>query len=137
MIMGLGASVVFTAFLVPFFILQCPGFEVGLIFIMALGIVAGSLSGGPGTIWVLNRVSVAVVLLGVRSGAFMMTTMKYSNIFIPIGVIGVGLGYFLYFRQKKKKCRLCMSNAIKKIEPDNSDICNNTGCSVSCFQRIP
>jgi hypothetical protein len=43
-----------------------------------------------------------VVLLGIGSGAFMMTTMKYSNIFIPIGVIGVGLGYFLYFRQKKK-----------------------------------
>ncbi len=58
MIMGLGASVVFAAFLVPFFILQCPDFEVGLIFSMALGIVAGSLSGGTVTIWVLNRVSV-------------------------------------------------------------------------------
>ncbi len=56
MIMGLGASVVFAAFLVPFFILQCPGFEVVLIFIMALGIVSGSLSGGTGTIWVLNNV---------------------------------------------------------------------------------
>jgi hypothetical protein len=55
MIMGLVASVVFAAFLVPFFILQCPDFEVGLIFIMALGIVSGSLSGGMGTIWVLNR----------------------------------------------------------------------------------
>ena len=44
----------------------------------------------------------AVVLLGAGSGAFMMTTMKYSNIFIPIGVVGVGLGYFLYFRKKKK-----------------------------------
>ena len=44
----------------------------------------------------------AVVLLGIGSGAFMMTTMKYSNIFIPAGVIGVGLGYFLYFREKKK-----------------------------------
>jgi hypothetical protein len=55
LIMGLGASSVFAAFLIPFFILQCPGFEVGLIFIMALGIVSGSLSGGTGTIWVLNR----------------------------------------------------------------------------------
>ncbi len=43
-----------------------------------------------------------VVLLGIGSGAFMMTTMKYSYVFIPAGVIGVGLGYFLYFRQKKK-----------------------------------
>jgi hypothetical protein len=58
--MGLGAGVVFAAFLIPFFILQCPGFEVGLIFIMALGIVSGSLSGGTGTIWVLNRVRVEV-----------------------------------------------------------------------------
>ncbi len=58
MIMGLGASVVFAAFLVPFFILQCPDFEVGLIFSMALGIVSGSLSCGTGTIWVLNRVQI-------------------------------------------------------------------------------
>jgi hypothetical protein len=57
-IMGLGASVVFAAFLVPFFILQCPDFEVGLIFIMALGIVSGSLSGATGTIWILNRARV-------------------------------------------------------------------------------
>ncbi len=44
----------------------------------------------------------AVVLLGLSSGTFMMFTMKYSIIFIPIGVIGVGLGHFFYFRQKKK-----------------------------------
>jgi heme/copper-type cytochrome/quinol oxidase subunit 4 len=44
----------------------------------------------------------AVVLLGIGSGAFMMTTMKYSYIFIPLGIMGLGLGYFLYFREKKK-----------------------------------
>ncbi len=43
-----------------------------------------------------------VVLLGLGSGTFMMVTMKYSYIFIPIGVVGVSLGYFLYFRDKKK-----------------------------------
>ncbi len=43
-----------------------------------------------------------VVLLGIGSGAFMMVTMKYSIVFIPIGIIGVGLGYFFYFREKKK-----------------------------------
>ena len=42
--------------LIPFFILQCPQFEAGLIFIMALGIITGALSGGPGTIWLLTRV---------------------------------------------------------------------------------
>jgi hypothetical protein len=44
----------------------------------------------------------AVVLLGIGSGAFIMTTMKYSYIFIPVGSIGLGLGYFLYLREKKK-----------------------------------
>lgn len=44
----------------------------------------------------------AVVVLGIGSGTFMITTAKYSNIFIPIGVVGVGLGYFLYFRERKK-----------------------------------
>ena len=52
----------------------------------------------------------AVVLLGIGSGAFMMTTMKYSYIFIPVGVVGLGLGYFLYFREKKscdaKACKM-------------------------------
>ena len=60
MTMGLGASVIFAVFLVPFFILQCPGFEIGLIFIMALGIVSGSLSGGTGTILILNRLRAEV-----------------------------------------------------------------------------
>jgi hypothetical protein len=61
MIMGLGAGVIFAAFLIPFFILQCPGFEVGLIYIMTLGIVSGSLSGGTGTVWVLNRVQIPLI----------------------------------------------------------------------------
>jgi hypothetical protein len=61
MLMGLGASVIFAAVLVPFFILQCPGFEVGLIVIMALGIVSGSLSGGTGTVWALTRVKISLI----------------------------------------------------------------------------
>ena len=44
----------------------------------------------------------AVVLLGLGSGAFMMVTMQYSYIFLPVGVIGVGLGYFLYFGEKRR-----------------------------------
>jgi hypothetical protein len=52
----------------------------------------------------------AVVMLGLGSGAFMMYTMKYSYIFIPIGIVGVSLGYFFYFREKKKcdalSCRM-------------------------------
>ena len=41
----------------------------------------------------------AVVLLGLGSGAFMMVTMQYRSIFLPAGVVGVALGYLLYFRE--------------------------------------
>lgn len=51
----------------------------------------------------------AVVLLGLGSGAFMMVTMQYRSIFLPAGIIGVALGYLLYFREKRR--------------------CNTVGCS--------
>lgn len=43
-----------------------------------------------------------VVLLGLGSGAFMIVTMQYRTIFLPIGVIGVALGYYFYFREKRR-----------------------------------
>ncbi len=43
-----------------------------------------------------------VVLLGLGSGAFMMVTMQYRWIFLPIGIIGVSLGYYFYFREKQR-----------------------------------
>ncbi len=44
----------------------------------------------------------AVVVLGLGSGAFMMVTMQYRYILIPVGVIGVGTGYYLYFKEKRR-----------------------------------
>ena len=44
----------------------------------------------------------AIVLLGLGSGAFMMVTMKYRYIFLPVGVIGLGTGYYLYFKEKRR-----------------------------------
>ena len=41
--------------IVPFFIIQCPEFVTGLALTMVLGIVAGSLSGGVGTFWLLSK----------------------------------------------------------------------------------
>ncbi len=32
----------------------------------------------------------------------MMMTMQYRTIFLPVGVIGVGLGYYFYFREKRR-----------------------------------
>jgi len=52
---GLGIGAIFAAFLIPFFIVQCPQFEAGLIFIMALGIITGALSGGTGTLYLLSK----------------------------------------------------------------------------------
>ena len=43
-----------------------------------------------------------VVLLGLGSGAFMMVTMQYRSIFLPAGVVSVGLGYYLDFREKRR-----------------------------------
>ncbi len=44
----------------------------------------------------------AVVFLGLGSGAFMIVTMQYRYIFLPIGVIGVGLGYYYYFQERRR-----------------------------------
>ncbi|MBI2883862.1 MAG: hypothetical protein HYY11_08155 [Candidatus Methylomirabilis oxyfera] len=44
----------------------------------------------------------AIILLGLGSGAFMMTTMRYRAIFIPVGIIGVSLGWVLYLRERKR-----------------------------------
>jgi hypothetical protein len=43
-----------------------------------------------------------VIVLGLGSGAFMMTTMQYRAIFIPAGVIGLGCGWLLYARARKR-----------------------------------
>ena len=44
-----------------------------------------------------------VVLLGLGSGAFMMVTMQYRALFLPVGVLGVALGYYFHF-QKRRRC---------------------------------
>ena len=55
-----------------------------------------------------------VIVLGLGSGAFMMYTMRYTYVFIPIGIAGVTIGYILFFREKKKceamGCRMAGKN---------------------------
>lgn len=46
----------------------------------------------------------ATLLLGLGSGAFMMVTIQYRYLLIPLGVLGVGLGYYFYLRDRKR-CR--------------------------------
>jgi hypothetical protein len=44
----------------------------------------------------------AVVLLGLGSGAFMMVTMQYRWFLLPVGLIGVGLGYYFHFKERRR-----------------------------------
>jgi hypothetical protein len=55
LVKGLGVGVIFAAFLIPFFVVQCPQFASGLVFVMALGIITGALSGGTGTLYLLSK----------------------------------------------------------------------------------
>lgn len=43
-----------------------------------------------------------VVFLGLGSGAFMMTTMRYRPILFPLGLLGLGVSYYLYFRERRR-----------------------------------
>ncbi len=69
------------------------------------GLLGGFISAGGAVISSLCCVlPVAIVLLGLGSGAFMATTMKYTAVFVPIGIISVSAGFYLHFREKRR-CR--------------------------------
>ena len=46
----------------------------------------------------------SVLVLGLGSGAFMATTMRYQGVLLPLGLLGVTGGYVLYFRERRR-CR--------------------------------
>jgi hypothetical protein len=46
----------------------------------------------------------AVVFLGIGSGAFMMTTMTFRPILFPLGLIGLATSYYVYVRERRR-CR--------------------------------
>lgn len=46
----------------------------------------------------------AVMVLGLGSGAFMALTMRYQAILLPLGILGVAAGYVLYLRERRR-CR--------------------------------
>lgn len=43
-----------------------------------------------------------VVLLGLGSGAFMVTTMRLRPLFLPLGILVVGTGYYVYFCERRR-----------------------------------
>ena len=44
----------------------------------------------------------AVIALGLGSGAFMAVTMQYRWILIPTGIFGVAAGFALYVRERRR-----------------------------------
>lgn len=44
----------------------------------------------------------AVIVLGLGSGAFMAVTMRYRWLLIPTGVLGVAAGFVLYARERRR-----------------------------------
>ena len=58
----------------------------------------------------------AVIVLGLGSGAFMAVTMQYRWILIPAGVLGVVTGFVLHARERRRceavACRMAGSRVI-------------------------
>src|SRR5437867_12454011 len=44
----------------------------------------------------------AVIVLGLGSGAFMATTMQYRWLLVPAGIIGIVTGFVLYVRARRR-----------------------------------
>jgi hypothetical protein len=57
----------------------------------------------------------AVILLGLGSGAFMAVTMQYRWLLIPAGVLGVATGFVLYFRERRRCAELACRMAGSRI----------------------
>ena len=58
----------------------------------------------------------AVIVLGLGSGAFMAVTMQYRWILIPAGVLGVVTGFVLYVRERRRckalACRMAAGGRV-------------------------
>jgi mercuric ion transport protein len=82
---------------------------------MKLGHVGPGLAASIGAILssLCCLLPLAVIILGLGSGAFMAVTMQYRGILIPAGVLGIATGFFLYVRERRRcdqlACRMAGS----------------------------
>jgi len=53
----------------------------------------------------------AIIVLGLGSGAFMATTMQYTSVFVPLGVISVSTGFYLHLGERRRCARAGCSMA--------------------------
>jgi len=56
-----------------------------------------------------------VIALGLGSGAFMATTMRYQSMLLPLGVLAVTAGYVLYFRERRRCQKLVCTMAGSRV----------------------
>ena len=57
----------------------------------------------------------AVIVLGLGSGAFMAVTMQYRWLLIPAGVIGVVTGFVLYVHERRRCAALACRMAGSRV----------------------
>ncbi len=69
---------------------------------MRLGSLGAGVAGWAGAVLssLCCLLPLAIIVLGLGSGAFMAVTMRYRWILIPAGILGVGTGFVLYARER-------------------------------------
>ena len=75
---------------------------------MRLGSVGAGLAAWAGALLssLCCLLPLAVIVLGLGSGAFMAVTLQYRWVLIPAGVLGVALGFVLYARERRRCAQL-------------------------------
>lgn len=80
-----------------------------------MGSVSAGVAAGAGAVLssLCCLLPLAIIVLGLGSGAFMAVTMQYRWLLIPAGVIGVVTGFLLYVRERRRcaalACRMAGS----------------------------
>lgn len=71
---------------------------------MRLGSIGAGLAAWVGAVLssLCCLLPLAIIVLGLGSGAFMAVTMQYRWILIPTGVLGVTAGFVLYIRERRR-----------------------------------
>ena len=71
---------------------------------MKVGAIGASLVAWSGAVLssLCCLLPLAVIVLGLGSGAFMAVTMRYRWLLIPAGVLGVAAGFVLYARERRR-----------------------------------
>jgi hypothetical protein len=84
---------------------------------MRLGVAGAGVTAWVGAILssLCCLLPLAIIVLGLGSGAFMAVTMQYRWLLIPAGVIGVATGFFFYVREGRRCAALACRMAGSRV----------------------